>query len=335
VTTGATMVLLVLAVGARTQEATPDAAALRARYAEAQKRHAGGEVVPARAIMKEILDADPRNFEIAFSIARWLCMDRGDFVGGEPFARRAAELHPDSADAVNVLGACLNSTGRSDEAEVVYRTGVERFASESAMHYGLGMACAQQKKYLEALSAFSKAIELGPTSGLYRFSKGECHLNLREWESAERELRLAVQLKGHDDAQWRLGEVLARQGKDAEAEKTLQLALNEGSKLTRWSAALQLGIFFFEHGRHDDAAAILHQATKHRPEGRDAWMWLARAERALGHEAASTRALKKYRELRAIDDREEEERLLARIQAQLEGGRAPPSDEKPRPPDHE
>ena len=310
---------LLLGITFPAQEGKPDNAALFAKYSEAQRKHLAGERDVALAAMKEVLDADPKNAELALSIARWLAQEREDFAGGEPFARRATGLEPRSAEAANLLGACLISTGRFGESESVYRSAIARFPNDAVMHYGLGMSCGQQMKYLEARAHYAKSIELDPNCGLYHFSNGECLSNLREWELSEQQFRLAVKLNGHADALWRLGEVLVRTGKDAEAEKTLTQALTTGPKLSRFSAALQLGIFFFERARHADSAAILHQATKHRPEGRDAWLWLARAERALGHEDASERALKKYQELRTREDRIEEERLLGLIKAQLEG----------------
>jgi predicted Zn-dependent protease len=317
-----------LAPAARSQEAPPPDDA-RARFTEAQKRHLAGETEAARALLKELLDADPKNFELALSIARWLCIERQDYAGAEPFARRAAELEARSAEAVNLLGSCLNSSGRAEEAETVFRAGAKRFEADGTMRFGLGMACALQLKYLEARDAYDQAIALEPRNGLYRFSSGECRANLREFEAAEKELRLAVEWKGHADARWRLGEVLARQGKEKEAEETLRAAMLEGPKLARFNAALQLGILLFEHGRAEECARLLHQATKQRPEGRDAWMWLARAERALGHEEAATRALRRYQELRASADKAEEERLLDLIKAQLAGSGAK---EPPAPP---
>lgn len=316
------------AAAAQEAQAAQDRGVLLEKYQAAQKRHLAGEIEPARAAMKEVLDADPGNAELALSIARWLVMERSDFLGGEPFARRAHELEPRSLEATNLAGGCLVHAGRPAEAEAIYRAAVERFPADATMRYGLGMACGQQKKYLEAKSWYAAAIELDPDQGLFHFSAGENLANLRDYAASERELRLAVKLAGHADAAWKLGEVLAQQGKDAEAEKVLLAALERGPLASRWNAGLQLGILLFERGRPAEAAAFLHKATQVRPEGRDAWMWLARAQRALGKEEAAERSLKRYQELRAKEDRSEEERLLGLIRAQLETGRAPPPERR-------
>jgi tetratricopeptide (TPR) repeat protein len=305
----------------------PDDRALRAKFQDAQKRHLSGELDAARSLLKEVLDADPGNARLARSIARWLVRERGDFEGGEPFARRVHELEPRAAESASLLGACLVFTGRNAEAEAIYRAALEINPSNASLHHGLAMACGQQKRYLEARAEYARAIELDPNDGLIRFSAGENLANLREYEAAERELRVALKLDGHADAGWKLGEVLSKQGKDAEAENVLIESLERGPPLTRWNAMLQMGIFCFERGRSSDAAAILHRAARLRPEGRDAWMWLARAQRALGKSDAAARSLRRYQELRASEDRAEEERLLGLIRAQLEkgGAKEPPA----------
>jgi tetratricopeptide (TPR) repeat protein len=309
----------------------PDDQALLAKYQEAQAKHLAGEIEVARTMMREVLDAEPKHFELALSIARWLARERNDYPGAVPFARRAFELEPRSVEAASLLGASLIFAGQYADAEQVYRVAVERFPADASMRHGLGIACGKQKKYLDAKAEYARAIDLDPTTGLYHFTAGENLANLGEYDAAEREFRLAVKLKGHADATWKLGEVLAKEGKDAEAEQVLLSGLNDGPKLSRWNAGVQLGAFYFERGRAGDAAAVLHKATQVRPDGRDAWMWLARAQRALGKTDAAARSLKRYQELRTKEDAEEEERLLGLIKAQLEGGKKPAgADDEPK-----
>jgi Flp pilus assembly protein TadD len=299
---------------------------VKARFEAAKKLHESGDVDAARARMVEIADSKPGDWQLAHSLARWLAEARNDFEGALPLARRAAALEPRSLEALNLNGICLLSLRRFEESEALYRGALERFGNDGLVHYGVGMSCGQQHKLLEAKASYARAIELDPENGLYRFSAGENLANLREYEAAERELRLAVQRKGHADAPWRLGEVLAQQGKDDEAEKTLIAAVNQGPMLSRWNGGLQLGLLYFERGRHGDAIGVLVKATEVRPEGRDAWRVLAQAQRALGRDAAAARSLRKYQELREQDDRAEDERLLGLIRAQLEGRAAKPGE---------
>ena len=320
----AIVVALAVAQAAPVAPAAPDNVALLAAYQAAQKRHLAGELEPARAEMEKVLASDPRNLDLALTIARWLAEVRGDFVGALPFARRAQEIGMTRLDAINLVGSVLTMNGHANESEKVFAAGSVRFPTESLMWYGLGVARNQQMKYVEAKTAFAEAVRLAPEDGLARFSVGETFANLREFAEAEREFALAVKLAGHDDALWRLGETLARQGKDAPAEKVLRQALTKGSKSSRFSAALQLGMFLVERSRSEEAAPLLIQATELRPTSRDAWRWLARAQRALGKHEAAQRSMKRCQELRAEEDRIEEERLLALIRVQLEGGRKVP-----------
>ncbi|MBL8843830.1 MAG: tetratricopeptide repeat protein [Planctomycetes bacterium] len=300
--------------------ARPDNAALFAKWEAAQKRHLAGELEAARAAMAEVLAADPGNYDLAKSMARWLAEVRSDFVGAEPFVRRAAELKPEAIDTLHLLGSTLTMCGKANEAEATFRATCERVPGDAKLWFGLGVACGQQRKYLEARAAYDRALALEPENGLTLFSSGENHANLRDYAAAERAFAASAKLKGHDDALWRLGDVLARQGKDEAAEKVLRQALPHGSKLARFQAALQLGMFLVERDRSAEALPLLIQATDERPTSREAWRWLARAQRAQGKRDAAARSMARAQELRAEEDRLEEELLLGLIRAQLEGG---------------
>jgi len=313
--------LVVLLAVARQEPPAPDNVALLARFQAAQKRHVAGELDAARAEMEAVLAADPRNLDLALSIARWLAEVRGDFVGALPFARRAQECGVAKLDALNLVGSVLTMNGQSIESEKLFAAGAARFPTEPLMWYGLGVARNQQMKYLDAKAAFAEALRLAPEDGLAHFSVGETHANLREYADAEREFALAVKLDGHDDALWRLGQMLSCEGKDQPAEQVLRQALLKGSKASRFQAALQLAMFLAERGRHEEALPLLIQATDQRPTSRDAWRWLARTQRALGKPEAAARSMKRCQELRAEEDRLEEERLLALIKVQLQGGK--------------
>lgn len=299
-----------------------DNAALFARWQAAQKLHAAGKLDEARAEMAAILAADPRNLELALAMTRWLAEVRDDFATALPFARRAAELGAAKADAINLVGSVLTMGGAAAESERVFAAGAEKFPADFLLWFGLGVARGQQKKYLEAKVAFAEALRLAPENGLVLFSAGENFTNLRDYEAAERAFLLAVKLKGHDDASWRLGQVLALQGKHEAAEKVLTPALTQGGKAARFQAALQLGMLWVERDRAAEALPLLTQATEERPTSREAWRWLARAQRALGRPEVATRSMKRYAELRADEDRIEEEHLLSLIRAQLQGGAA-------------
>lgn len=300
----------------------PDTAALLARWQAAQKLHEAGELEQARAEMAAVLAADPGNLDLALSMARWLAEVRADFKSALPFARRANELGVTRADAINLVGSVFTMAGAAQESERAFARGCEAFPTDHLMWFGLGVARGQLKKYLEARAAFAEALRLAPENGLVLFSSGENFTNLREYELAERAFALAAKQKGHDDALWRLGQVAALQGKDELAEKVLTQALTFGGKSSRFQAALQLGMFLVERERAAEALPLLIQAVDERPTSREAWRWLARAQRTLGKVEVAARSMKKYQELRAEEDRLEEEHLLSLIQAQLKGAAA-------------
>lgn len=312
---------------AAAQDIPPDHAALFAKVEEAKKKHLAREFDVARGMLKEVLDADPKDFELALTLARWLAKERTDFIGGVPFARHAVELDPRSVEATNLLGICLTWSDHAADAESVYRAAVQRWPDGSMMHFGLGVACAQQNKYVEGRDELLKALALAPEEPIYHFQLGQIASNLRDLPMAEKEFRVAAEKNAHVDALWRLGSTLAKVGKDPEAELILVKALKSGPTGSKWHAGFELGVFFFERKRYEDAAAILIQATKLRPEGRDAWLYLARAQKALGRNEAAKRSLEKYQSMRDESEKETDEYLLSLIQAQLDGTYQRPAEE--------
>lgn len=293
-----------------------------ARFDAACKRHQGGDVAGARADFQALLDGDPKNGKLALAIAAFLVQGRQDYAGGEPFARRARELLPSEPIACTMLGGALLGALRVDEAEQVYRDGFARFPDRAALAFGVGMSCAQAKRFLDAKEWFEKAIALDPRSPQFHFSHGENFANLRMYEQAEAELTKAE--PGWPDAGWKLGEVLGRQGKADQAEKVLRATLAKSKGSTRWHAAYQLGVLLFEGGRHEEAESLLRNVTETKPADQNGWLYYSRVLRARGKKDEAAAAVKKYQELAAATDRREDEQLTALIKAQLEEKPAPP-----------
>ena len=287
-----------------------------ARFDAAAKRHQAGDVAGARADFQALLDGDPKNGKLALAIAAFLIQARQDFVGGEPFARHARELLPDEALAVTMLGGALLGALRVDDAEQVYRDGFAKFPGRAPLAFGVGMSCAQAKRFLDAKEWFERAIALDPASPQFHFSNGENCANLRMYAQAEAELKKAE--PGWPDAGWKLGEVLGRQGKPDEAEQVLRATLAKSKGSTRWHAAYQLGVLLFEYARHEEAESLLRNVTETKPTDQNGWLYYSRVLRARGKKDEAAAAVKKYQELAAASDRREDEQLTALIRSQLE-----------------
>lgn len=292
-----------------------------ARFDAACKRHQGGDVAGARADFQALLDGDPKNGKLALAIAAFLIQGRQDFTGGEPFARRARELLPTEPLACTMLGGALLGALRVDEAEQVYREGFAAFPDRAPLAFGVGMCCAQAKRFLDAREWFEKAIALDPKSPQFHFSHGENFANLRMYAQAEAELRKAE--PGWPDAGWKLGEVLGRQGKADEAEQVLRATLAKSKGSTRWHASYQLGVLLFEQARHVEAETLLKGVTETKPTDQNGWLYLSRVLRARGKGEEAAAAMKRYQALAAESDRREDEQLTALIKAQLEETPAP------------
>jgi len=325
---GAVVLLLAIGLGgARAQSAVAQTGApapqqkvpeKKRRFDAACTKFRAGDKDGACKEFTALLDEDPQNALLAFVVAQFLVESQQDAAHGEPFARRAFALGPADPAAWNLLAGTLTLGKQYAEAEKLYHDASEKFPDRPHFVYGVGLVQSLEKRFLDARESFERAVALDPKNGLFHFANGRNYMTLRRNDEAEAELRKAVASRGHADAAWSLGDVLARAGKDDEAERVLREAMASGPADARWNAGFHLGVFLFERRRYRDAEALLAQATTARADDRDAWNYYARTLRALGKTEAAQAAVKRYQTLRAEADRAEEKDLLALIRTQLD-----------------
>ena len=152
--------------------------------------------------------------------------------------RKAIEVKPDYADALNNLGAVLFRQGKLVEAEAAFRRAIELKPGLADAHSNLGAALFAHGKLSEAVTALQKAIELKPEHAAAHRILGVAQ------QMARFDGRLPAVLDGTDkpkDAAERLGFASLCQGhhkRFAAAARFYEEALVEQPAL---AAALQFG----------------------------------------------------------------------------------------------
>ena len=186
--------------------------------------------------------------------------------------------------------------GRVAQAEAELRRAIDQGPAPEALEL-LGIVLAQQGRPNEALAAFDRAIALKPTPGA-RHNRAQALFALGRVAEARTELETVVEAQPDLHAAWNLlGSVLAAQG-DAKAEQAYRRALM--LRPEHPETHYNLGVYFLERSRLDEAIACYRKAIGLRANFFPAHNNLANALRARGR---GDEALAHYAQAVAIEPR--------------------------------
>jgi len=209
---------------------------------------------------KKALESDPGNGDAHLYLGVSY-MDTHSLELAEPELRTAVSLSPLSSNARNALGKLYLGEGRMAEAEEQFRRSVEiepnlmgyeklalihwhgghvkaaerdwreahRLApNDSSILNDLGLVCAKQERYAEAVSFFRKAIELQPDDPNPHLNLGIAYGKTGQNASAETEFRTALSLspeQQNSQVHFKLGALYLSMGRRAEALREYQAGL--------------------------------------------------------------------------------------------------------------
>lgn len=160
-----------------------------------------------------------------------------DFASAARIAREASRRFPDSGEALFRLGAALERTGATGEAEKTFQKLLQGRPNDSAAQNYLGYMWADRGIRLEeARELLEKAVAREPRNGAYLDSLGWVYFRLGRLEKAETYLAEAKQREPDDPTiEEHLGDLSERQGDVARAiahwEKALELKHEEPDKV--------------------------------------------------------------------------------------------------------
>ena len=139
----------------------------------------------------------------------------------------AAAADP-SPDALFMLGAAYERSGRRHDAEQVFERLIEQVPSHHpALNY-LGYMWAERGEHLDrALELIRRAVSAQPDEGSYLDSLGWVHYQLGDYDLARKYLqRAAVMLPGEAEVREHLGDALSALGDAAGARRAYRRALD-------------------------------------------------------------------------------------------------------------
>ena len=167
-----------------------------------------------------------------------------DFAAAARVAREASRRFPESSEALFRLGASLERSGATGEAEKAFQELLTRRPNDSAAQNYLGYMWADRGIRLEeARELLEKAVAREPRNGAYQDSLGWVYFRLGRLEKAQTHLATA-KLREPDDPtiEEHLGDLSERQGDIAKAiahwERALVLKHEEPEKVRQKLARL-------------------------------------------------------------------------------------------------
>lgn len=140
---------------------------------------------------KRAVEADPRIAAAHNSLGHHY-RRKGLLTKAADEFRSAVLLTQDYESCFN-LGRVLTELERYAEAAELYRRCLALDAEDPSARYELGYALCGDCKFAEALTQFQTLVEQYPEDWELRFALADCHMGLKDYAAAERELRQALQ----------------------------------------------------------------------------------------------------------------------------------------------
>jgi tetratricopeptide (TPR) repeat protein len=212
--------------------AEPDKPEWKALVAEFQHR-TGDRKKAGEALAKLAASADIDDVLAAADVSARV----KDFESSARIAREASVRFPDSSEALFRLGAALERSGATGEAEKTFQKLLQERPNDSATQNYLGYMWAEKGIRLqEALDLLEKAVAREPRNGAYLDSLGWVYFRLGRLEKAQTYLAEAKQREPDDPTiEEHLGDLSERQGDVAKAiahwERALELKHEEPDKV--------------------------------------------------------------------------------------------------------
>jgi type IV pilus assembly protein PilF len=173
----------------------------------------------------------------------------------------------------------------------------ERETSE--IHYNLGLESLRARRWPDALREFEEAIRIDVRFAEARVGRGLVYeFGYGKDAEAERDYRAAVELRpDYSEAHNDLGQLLARQGRHAEAIAEFDAALGNMYYGEPYVARCNKGQALWALGKKDDGKVEIRRCLEAAPRYCAGWRGLGRVELAEGRLKEALESLGKYGEL--------------------------------------
>ena len=261
-----------------------------------------GRFAPASHAIEELLGREPDTGE-AWNLLGWCLEKSGESARAVAALERAVAVEPESEKHHLDLGLVLaRRRGTWHLAMEAAERAVERFPASSRSHQLKGLVHVRQQHFLDAVKAYERALALGPDSADVRLG-----LTVALWASGQerRALELArestVRFPGDAAVRHQLASMYLDRAEwgDQSGEECGLALLHETLALDSdlAEAHYDLGSLFLRRGELQRALASLRRAAELDPSSRRTQYALARCWRRLGRSDEAAQAMQAFRQL--------------------------------------
>ncbi len=193
------------------------------------------------------------------------CHQKGLLVEAEDFYRRYLGHHPESADALYLLGTAMMQQGHFDESIQIFRNVLISNPEAPDVHNNLGIAYQSKGQWENAARSFQNAIKAKPDYAQAYHNLGSLMEGRGLLADAEKCFRQALEIQKNDpDTLLRLANVVKNQQRWEEAEthyRTLSLM-----DPTSDEVLVNLGFVLVRQEQLDGALEIYQRILKLKPD---------------------------------------------------------------------
>ena len=129
----------------------------------AMVHHQAGDLVPAGALYKQVLQAAP-NQPDALHLLGLIAKQKGDLKTANQLMRKALSVNPNYVEAYVNLGATLQEQDNLNDAADCYRKALTLRPNYAEVHSNLGVVLKAQNNLHDSAQSFIRALELNPSS---------------------------------------------------------------------------------------------------------------------------------------------------------------------------
>jgi tetratricopeptide (TPR) repeat protein len=213
----------------------------------------------ASADLTSAIEADPNNSKYLVALA-WLKQLRGLHNEALCVLRTAQDLDPGSPYIAYRMAISYFLTGKASEASQVCMRAIHTSSSFDRLYFLQGMIRLAEGRYDLAAEAFNRAVEVRPSTALYRRQLGVAQLMGRRLTEAQAQFDRALSLDPNDaDSYYWRGKTLALQGQRTKAIQDLQAAVTIDPKLGQ--AFTELAELYSGNGQPTQASAMREKAS--------------------------------------------------------------------------
>ena len=229
------------------------------RLAQAHKLIGAGDFLAAESILKNLVKNYPKSVDVFHAFAK-LYVDSEDFDGALKHARSGRS--DGITDELTLKLECIALTGQAkfDEAFPVITAFLARDLRDEDVLACMAVACRGISRIDDAISAYTNAIAVSPSSAKY-LGRGICYIQQKRFIEASVDLQKSI-LERPDNAEaiFYLGVCVANLGNHVDAIKLYERAIKLGYDEKR--LLVEMGLSYQKLGEFERAKDIYILALK-------------------------------------------------------------------------